>query len=783
MMKNDFKTSVSLGLLMALGLGLGSATAATVEAEVSDATNSDDVTEIVVYGRGQSKQLQTLKSTELSLQTPGTSPLKAIDKLPGVSFQSADPFGTYEWSTRINIRGFNQNQLGFTLDGVPLGDMSYGNHNGLHISRAIINEDIGRVDINQGAGALSTASTSNLGGTLQFSSRAVSDTLGGELNGSLGSDSFYRVYGRFDTGAIEALNGLRAYVSVADQKTDKWKGGGEQTLRQYNAKAVLPIGEGELTGFYNYSERREQDYQDLSFDMINRLGRNWDNFQPNWARANQAGTILNTPANYLSGALNPASGYYTGVGINPYLAAGVSTPDDAYYAGAGVRDDNLYSLSYEGPLGDIIRISATAYKHTNEGQGLWYTPYRVSPNFGVVGATSDNAALSVRTTEYDVDRGGVFGALNVDLGSHQVTAGLWFETNNFNQARRFYAEDLAAPKRDPLGFQSNPFFTQWQYSFRTQTTTAFIQDIWSLTPKLKVNYGFKLMNVTNTVSTLAGNPLSSSLSSKDDFLPQVGFVYEWSPKVELFGSYSENMAAYVSAATAGPFSSQNQANVDFVAQNLKPETSKTLEGGMRLNWGNLKGVAALYHVEFDNRLLAIQQGAAIVGNASVLSNVGSVETNGLELAGTWKLSKDISIFSSYSYNRSEYADNYTSNGVTFDTSGKTVVNTPETLFNLEGAYDNGSLFGSLGVKYTGARFYTYENIGGKVDGFAIADLSLGYRFGKAWDVQLNLTNLTDEDYISTIGSAGFANKDVSGTNQTILSGAPRQASVTLRKRF
>ena len=71
---------------------------------------------------------------------PGTSPLKAIENLPGVNFQSADPYGAYEWSTRITIRGFNQNRLGFTLDGVPLGDMTYGNHNGLHISRAIPSE-------------------------------------------------------------------------------------------------------------------------------------------------------------------------------------------------------------------------------------------------------------------------------------------------------------------------------------------------------------------------------------------------------------------------------------------------------------------------------------------------------------------------------------------------------------------------------------------------------------------------------------------------------------------
>ena len=44
---------------------------------------------------------------------------------------------------RISIRGFNQNQLGFTLDGVPLGDMTYGNLNGLHVSRAVISENLG----------------------------------------------------------------------------------------------------------------------------------------------------------------------------------------------------------------------------------------------------------------------------------------------------------------------------------------------------------------------------------------------------------------------------------------------------------------------------------------------------------------------------------------------------------------------------------------------------------------------------------------------------------------
>jgi len=50
-------------------------------------------------------------------------------------------------------------------------------------------------------------------------------------------------------------------------------------------------------------------------------------------------------------------------------------------------------------------------------------------------------------------------------------------------------------------------------------------------------------------------------------------------------------------------------------------------------------------------------------------------------------------------------------------------------------------------------------------------------------VQLNATNLLDEQYVSTIGSNGFPNSDASGTNQTLLAGAPRQVFITIDARF
>lgn len=780
-MKTYLQTGAALAVLIMAAPAL--AAAADEAPKTEAAASGEEITEVIVYGQGQSRQLQTVKGAELSLEAAGTSPLKAIDKLPGVSFQSADAFGAYEWSTRITLRGFNQNQLGFTLDGVPLGDMSYGNHNGLHISRAIISEDVGRVDLMQGAGALSTASTSNLGGTLQFFSRDPSQTMGGELAGTAGSDSMHRIYGRFETGALDQLGGLRAYISVADQKSDKWKGGGEQKQRQYDAKAVLPLGEGELSAYINHSERREQDYQDMSFDMINRLGSDWDNFQPNYSAALGVASVLNNPALYLSGQLDPNSGYWTGVGANPYAAYGVSNPDDAYYYGAGIRDDDLMAVSYATPINDMVSVSGTIYNHTNKGQGLWVTPYTVSPNYGVAGATTNNAPLSIRTTEYDIDRTGFFGSVKFDLAAHMITAGLWVEDNDFNQARRFYGETLGAPSRDSLDFQSNPFKTSWEYKFNTKTTVGYVQDVWTLSERLKLNYGFKAMKVENSVSTVVGNPLSGKIDSEDSFLPQAGFVFKALPEVELFGSYSENMAAYVSAATSGPFGSQSQTIVDYVSQKLKPESSKTFEGGMRLNLGNFRGVAALYHVDFDDRLLAVQQGASILGNASVLSNVGSVKTNGVELAGTWRLSDSLRLSSSYSYNDSKYGENYTSNGVTYQTKDKTVVNTPKHMLSADLSYDNGSLFATAGAKYTGERYYTYENKGGLVEGFTTVDATLGYRFPANFEVQLNVTNLTDESYISTVGSGGFVNSDTSGTTMTLLPGAPRQAFVTVRKKF
>ncbi len=732
-----------------------SAASVAQQPAVAPAADASQLEEVVIFARGVARQQQQVTAEQIDYLPAGTSPLKAIEKLPGVNFQSADPFGSYEWSTRIVVRGFNQNQLGFTLDGVPLGDMSYGNHNGLHISRAVPSEDVGRVSLSQGAGALSTASTSNLGGTLEFFTLEPAADFGGRVDLTGGSDSTRRIFGRFDTGALGG-NGPRISLSAVDGTTDKWKGSGEQQQRMYSLKAVQPIGDtGSVTAYYNYSDRAERDYQDLSFDIIRRRGEDWDNWAPDWSAAVAAAQAC------------AASGFGNAVAC-----------DDAYWDAAGLREDSIAYVGVDLPSDDGLSFSARVYMHQNEGQGLWGTPYVPTPG---------GAPLSVRTTEYDIDRKGALATVGWTLGGHALEAGVWIENNDFNQARRFYPESsLAGPTQSFTSFRSDPLLTQWEYAFETKTLQYHLQDEFSLGETLKFVAGFKGMKVENSATTITGPNKSGTIEAQENFLPQLGFT--WAPWEggELFGLVARNARAFVSANTAGPFST-SAAGFVAIRDVLKPETSDTMELGWRFRGDSLEGVLAAYRIKFKDRLLAIQQGPGIVGNPSVLANVGGVSTNGFEAAVNWRPMQHVAWFSSFAWNDSTFDQNYTTNGNVILVGGKTVPDAPEMMLKTELTYDNGMFFARADANYTDGRYYTFLNQG-SVPSYTLFNASAGFRFAglamfEELSVQAAVTNIADKFYISTVGSNGFVNADPNGTAQTLLRGAPRQVFVSVKAKF
>ncbi|GEN99153.1 TonB-dependent receptor [Novosphingobium sediminis] len=742
--------------------------APAAEAADTPATDGGDGEAIVVYGTGKTRQVQELSGADLAIQAAGTSPLRAIAKLPSVNFQSADAFGTYEWSTRITLRGFNQNQLGFNLDGIPLGDMSYGNYNGLHISRAITAENIGSTVVSQGSGSIDTQSTNNLGGTLNFYSIDPKNALGLDASGTYGSNNTWRGFLR---GGIGTESGARAFASVVYATTDKWKGDGKQRQLNVNAKGIVPLGDVTLDGYFSYSDRAEQDYQDLSLDQIKRLGYNWDNFGPgNYALAIQVADIAANRGDTGTTPLNPAAG--------TVYPSPIKTADDAYYDASGLRRDTLASVGLTAPLAQNVTFKVKTYLHKNEGQGTWGSPYVNSPT---------GVPMALRTTEYNINRKGVFGSLNADLGMNNITVGAWYENNDFEQARRFYAyTSRTNPGRDHLKFQHDPFFTQWDIAFNTKTFQYYVEDEIKL-GDARISLGWKGFQVNNHATPIvAGGRTQGDLKTTDWFQPHAGISYRLSSEIEAFAGFTQVTRAFASATTAGPFSS-SQAGFDAIKPFLKPEQSDTYEAGLRYNSGIFHGVLAGYIVNFRNRLLAIPTSVGIVGAANALQNVGGVRSAGIEASGELRLGHGWSALASYSYNDNTYRNDVVirANGTvtTIPTAGKTVTDSPKHLVHGEISYDQGPLYGRVGVDYMSKRYFTYTN-DQSVPGRALVDATIGYRFDlglrKPVELQVNATNLFDKSYVATIGSNGFGN---SGDNQTLLAGAPRQVFATVKVGF
>ena len=690
-----------------------------------------------IFGTGQTRQVHNITRADLAAALPGASPLKILQKLPGMSFQSADAFGSYEWSTRLSVRGFSQGQLGFTLDGIPLGNMSYGNNNGLHISRAIIPENIRRVDLSQGSGAVGTASTSNLGGTVQFFSSDPQDSFGVAGSLSAGSHGMRRSYARIDSGLLGT--GLKASASAVRQHALKWKGDGPQDLSQLNLKAVLDKGPLTLSAFYHYADRSENDYQDLSLEMRERLGWDWDNYAPDWERALQA-----------------ARGVFTGR---------VTSVDDAYFTARGLRKDHLAGAEMALENADAsVQLAATVYYHRNDGQGHWYTPYT---------PTSQQVPISIRTTEYGVRRHGVLAGVTWNAGAHTLNAGLWFEQNTHALARNFYAANAG---EDSNRFLAHPMITGFRQDFQVRTLQLHLEDTLVLMDgRLHLNAGVKHPRVRIDTASINAERAAGTLEARTSLLPQAGVKFDLGHGIELFASAARNMRAF-EAGVYGQFS-QNQEAFDGGAARLRPETSISADLGWRFARGALAGSVALYRADFRDRLLSVATCAGVVGCPNTVINAGRVATRGMEAAASWTFAPRWTWFNSATLNRSRYRSDYLDGGELVPVGGRRVVDAPSRLAQTELAFDDKRWFARLGAKYTGERYYTFVN-DGRVPGYTVWDLAGGIRHG-AVTVQVHVANLLGKRYFGTIGSNQFSASDPHGRFQTLLAGAPREMFITV----
>ncbi|WP_256731396.1 TonB-dependent receptor [Sphingomonas sp. dw_22] len=756
-------------------------------APAAEASDNGDSQDIVVIGSGETRSVSTLLPSNLDTLPPGTSIQKALNFLPGVMAQSIDALGVNEQSLSLQVRGFSTTHLGYTLDGMPLGDGAYNNYNGLTISRALISENLGRADLATGIAGLGIPSTSNLGGALTYVSSDPRKQMGAAVSQTVGSEDSLRTFVRIDTGEHA---GFSAYISGQYSQQDLFVNQGawnKSTGKQLNGKLQYKFDGGKITAFADISRTNQADDPYLSKDMLGRLGWDWGGYAPDWQ-------------SYLGvaycGVTGPTAPTKCVAAPSPQ-----KTSDVTFTNGQILRNDELYYLAGDFDLTKSLSVHTQVYHHEDKGAGNnWITGWSTQGT----ASTADDLPVQIRDTRYTIDRTGVLASLNWHVGFNEFQAGLWVEENTSSAARYIWT-NVTAPFSLAQFLKGQPDTAQWVQETKWKTQQFYVQDtVRLLDDTLSFDFGFKSTysksdaqaqdGIAKKAPPASSQFASGTLTAKDNFLPEVGVRWAVALGHELFASYAENMAMFQGGFKLGP-QSVSQAVWDAQGNTLKPETSKSVEGGYRYVSGPLQVSLTGYYVKFDNRLLQYnpcptnQQQNPGCGNS--FHNAGSVTSKGAELGVLWKPLPWLSWYNSASFNKSTYDDDLnwcTTTCVVKQTAGKQQVDTPKEMLASVLTLKQDGFSASLQGKYTGRRYYTYTNDQsfGAVTTF---DLGLGYDFGaassalKGLRLSLNVTNLTDKRYASNFDNSVFAPDDAAGNLLVFHSSAPRQIFGTIGYAF
>ncbi|HEX7759026.1 MAG TPA: TonB-dependent receptor [Caulobacteraceae bacterium] len=767
--------------------GMACAAHAADAAAAAESESASTVGELIVTVAPTTRSVVSLNAQEAQKLLPGVSPLKAIQTLPGVVFETADPWGNNEQNESLFVHGFSTQQLGYTMDGVPLGDQQYGNYNGLSVSRALTSENVDHVSLSSGAGVLGVASTSNLGGAIETFSRDPSHVAGGDVRQTLGSYSTTRTFVRLDSGDFHGDN--RFYLSYVHHDAKAWDFNGHQRDDQANLKFVHEDHVGKLTLFADWQTKIEPNEDATGFG----------------SQAGGAGAYTPYTRPFIYPDLAAALAYLQ-TGALPGSPPASQGNNFSNYFSAAQRTDFLLYAKYDWKLASNLTWSNQAYYHYDYGRGIVAGPINQAglptlfatyfPALVVGGSATSAGSLQnisnlfggtgyeVRTTEYRINREGVISTLNLDLGSHKIEAGLWYEHNEPAQHRVWYpfsaANNDLTPYDTPKG---QSVFTQYYFQFHVDDVQLHLQDQLRIFPNLLVQAGFKssLQTARDEVRIQQQNlptanpPVNyptGSLTSNAWFLPQVGAVWDATEHEQLFFNVQKNMRQFIPYGAGSnfygfsPWSLGTQAAFNLFKTTVKPETSWIYEAGARTHHNfegsfisGIEAQVTFYHVDFANRLLNVAPFNFINPAPSILVNVGSVTTNGVDVAATVHFGPHFSFYDAISYNKTTYDQNYSSgisNGqpVIVATGGKWVPLTPDFLNKFILSTNFGPFEAQLNGDYIGRRYVTYLN-DMQVKSTFVMGLEASYRFdlpqgwAKSLRLSANLTNLANVKGVST----------------------------------
>lgn len=759
---------------------LGAAHAQTKEAEVSN--DPVDSKQITITGKkaGQGLLIQevvpkarsTVTAEELAKQRSSGNAYSALELLPAVNSYSQDATGLFGGG--LTLRGFNSDQIGATINGVPVNDS--GNF-AVFPQEYVDQENTCSVYVTQGSTDVDSPQVGATGGNFGINTCDPSKERKVRVAQSVGSLNYTRTFVRFDSGLWNDGKS-RIFASASHTESNKFKGEG----RAYRDHVDV----GFRTDFDKFNS--------ISATVLYNRAINNNIYNPTFSEIQRFGPNLDYATTFV-GHVRPVNGTRQ---VDP----------------SATNAANFYKLSYN-PFENII-ASATAKFRIGENTDIKVVPYYWF-GFGTGGTQQRvlsesaflNPATGTNTARADINgdgdtldsvivansnftrtnRPGITTSVTHYIDNHTILAGFWYE-------RASHEQYGPAVRVDNQGNPFDPFLTHGQilrpdgtpFQSRDQKTIStgyqfFAQDTISLlNDQLTVNAGVRAATLQRDFDNYP-NELTSRVAynikrSYSKLLPQLGARYQIDNSNQLFASLARNFKAPPNFA----FQGLNVVNGSPVLPvDVKAETSYNLDVGYRLQTDDLTAQFTVYAVDFKNRQANQFDPES---NTSVLSNVGKVKTKGFELEIGNTPKNGWALYGSVGYADSELKDDLRISATSFlPIAGNTLPLTPAWKVGTSLGYEAASWYARIKAKYTSTQQATLAN-DQKAPAYTVTGLDAGYQFpNTTWlkkpTIRLSISNLFNETYRNPT-SQGVNN---AAANPRYYIGAPRFTSVTFQGDF
>ncbi|KPA92990.1 MULTISPECIES: TonB-dependent receptor [Pseudomonas] len=653
----------------------------------------------------------------------------AIDKLkytPGLNISSEDATGL--GSFRFTMRGLNSDQVGMSIDGMPINDS--GNY-ALYANLLGDPENIEQIFVTQGSSEADGPHIGSSGGNIGVVTIRPTKETGAFVKQVVGSHATTKTFARLNTGEI---NGLSNWLSVSHTEGQKWRGAGAERADKVEWNSFFDMGGGNTANLIlKYHEQENTSYSQLTKAQFQKYGRSYDPYPQ-------------TPALGSNGKINS----YYGLALNPFQTF------------TGV-------LNTQFKLADNLSLSVIPYYYWGNGSGVGSSAYALNSgsNAGGVFDLSNlptgaqynadgtpNNGVYYRPSRTQTWRPGITTKLNWDLGDHSLQFGYWYERARQSQTQPFIRiksngkPESIWPDSDYV-VDANGNTVQGRDRFTvTPAQKVWAQDTWYFTPDWTLVAGLAYMNVkrdgTNHGSLTEQPEKRNQTYTK--LLPNAGLKYQLDEYDQLFYSLSRNMRV-----------PQNYVLYDKGAGSIdaKPETSWNHELGWRYTKDDMTVAATLFYMQFENRQVSSKD---INGDFADI-NAGNVDNKGLELEWSGLLPHHFNFYTSYTYTRAEQKDDLTvynaGKAILLPTAGKQFANVPKNMLAANIGYDDGLFYGTFGGKYTSKLYGDLTN-DEAISGRTVFNLGAGIylpvdkKVVKDATLRLNVDNLFDKKYLDGV---------------------------------